>query len=197
MKRILEHSLNQNVAHWSELTLAMKWIHQAVTILDNEEKLPVLLVQQRFGAWMIYMSDHQAELGSLADSIPHLLKITRSYWSGLFHCYRVANLPKTNNDLEQVFGSFRHHQRRTTGRKKAPASLLIRGESRLMAAVVTRIKTFTATDLATADLVAWRKQRSQLELLREKRLQQRRFRRDPEDYLLKLETKLIQSILPP
>ena len=146
---------------------------------------------------MIYMSDHKAELGSLADSINHLLKITRSYWSGLFHCYRVTNLPKTNNDLEQVFGSFRHHQRRTTGHQKAPASLLIRGESRLMAAVVTRIKTFTATDLATADLAAWRKQRLQLELLKEKRLQQRRFRRDPEDYLLKLETKLIQSILPP
>ena len=134
-----------------------------------------------------------------------MLKITRSYWSGLFHCYQVENLPKTNNDLrreasplgEQVFGSFRHHQRRTTGRKKAPASLLIRGESRLIAAIVTRIKTFTATDLATADLVAWRKQRSQLELLKEKRLQQRRFRRDPEDYLLKLETQLIQSILPP
>ena len=197
MKRILEKGLNQNVAHWSELIQARKWIHHAVNILDNEEELPVLLVQQRFGAWMIYMSDHKAELGSLADSINHLLKITRSYWSGLFHCYRVANLPKTNNDLEQVFGSFRHHQRRTTGHKKAPASLLIRGESRLMAAVVTRIKTFTATDLATADLVAWRKQRLQLELLREKRLQQRRFRRDPEDYLLKLETKLIQSILLP
>ena len=46
------------------------------------------------------------------------------------------------------------------------ASLLIRGESRLIAAIVTRIKTFTATDLATADLVAWRKQRSQLQLLK-------------------------------
>ena len=175
----------------------MKWIHHAVTILDNEEELPALLVQQRFGAWMVFMSDHKAELGSLADSINHLLKITRSYWSGLFHCYRVENLPKTNNDLEQVFGSFRHHTRRTTGRKKAPASLLIRGSSRLMTAVVTRIKTFTATDLATADLVAWREQRSQLELLRQTHLQQHRFRRDPEDYLLKLETKLIQSILPP
>ena len=76
-------------------------------------------------------------------------------------------------------------------------SVLIRGESRLMAAIVTRIKTFTATDLATADLVAWRKQRSQLQLLKEKRLQQRRFRRDPADYLLKLETQLIQSILLP
>lgn len=146
---------------------------------------------------MIFMSDHKKQLGSLADSINHLLKITRSYWSGLFHCYRVENLPKTNNDLEQVFGSFRHHQRRTTGRKKAPASLLVRGESRLMAAIVTRIRTFTATDLATVDLIAWRKQRSKLELLRQKRLQQLRFRHFPEDYLLKLETKLIQSILPP
>lgn len=175
----------------------MNWIHQAVTILDNEERLPRTFVQQRFGAWMIFMSDHKEQLGSLADSIPHLLKITRSYWSGLFHCYQVENLPKTNNDLEQVFGSFRHHTRRTTGRKKAPASMLIRGESRLIAAVVTRIKTFTATDLATVDLGAWRHQRSHLESLRQTRLQQRRFRRDPDNYLLELETKLIQSILPP
>ena len=115
----------------------------------------------------------------------------------LCHCYQIENLPKTNNDLEQVFGFFRHHTRRTTGRKKAPASILIRGSSRLIAAVVTRIKTFTATDLATVDLVSWRHQRSQLELLRQTRFKQRRFRCDPKNYLLKLETKLIQSILPP
>jgi hypothetical protein len=175
----------------------MSWIHKAVTILDNEEDLPVLSVQQRFGAWMIFMSDHKEQLGSLADSITHLLKITRSYWSGLFHCYQIDNLPKTNNDLEQVFGSFRHHTRRTTGRKKAPSSTLIRGSSRLIAAVVTRIKTFTAQDLAEVDLANWRHQRSHLEQLRQKRLQQRRFRCDPENYLLELETKLIQSILPP
>ena len=174
----------------------MKWIHSCVKLLDNEKQLPRMSVQQRFGAWMIFMSDHKEQLGSLADSIPYLLKITRSYWSGLFHCHQVDNLPKTNNDLEQVFGSFRHHSRRTTGRKKAPASTLIRGSSRLIAAVVTRIKTFTARDLATVDLVSWRHQRSHLEQLRQKRLQQRRFRRDPENYLLELEVKLIQSILP-
>ena len=97
---------------------------------------------------------------------------------------------------EQVFGSFRHHTRRTTGRKKAPASLLVRGSSRLMAAIVTQIKTFTATDLAKVDLIAWREQRSNLESLRQTRLQQRHFRRDPDNYLLELETKLLQSILP-
>jgi hypothetical protein len=196
LKSILTKGLNHNVSHWSELSLAQSWIQQAVTILDNEEKLPLSFVQQRFGAWMIFMSDHKEQLGSLVDSIPYLLKITRSYWSGLFHCYQVDNLPKTNNDLEQVFGSFRHHTRRTTGRKKAPGSMLIRGSSRLIAAVVTRIKTFTARDLASVDLVSWRHQRSHLEQLRQKRLQQRRFRRDPENYLLELEVKLIQSILP-
>ena len=189
-------SLNHNPTHWSELSLAAKWIHQTATILDNEEQLPRLLVQQRFGAWMIFMSDHKTELGSLSDFMTHLLKVTRSYWSGLFHCYQVEHLPKTNNDLEQVFGSFRHHQRRTTGRKKAPASMLIRGSSRLIAAVATRLKTFTAKDLAMVDLVAWRHQRSNLESLRQTRLQQRRFRRDPDNYLLQLETKLLQSILP-
>jgi hypothetical protein len=196
LKRILTKGLNHNVSHWSELSLAQSWIQQAVTILDNEEQLPLSWVQQRFGAWMIFMSDHKEQLGSLVDSIPYLLKITRSYWSGLFHCYQIDNLPKTNNDLEQVFGSFRHHTRRTTGRKKAPTSILIRGESRLIAAVVTRIKTFTAKDLASVDLVSWRYQRSHLEQLRQKRLQQRRFRRDPKNYLLELEAKLIQSILP-
>lgn len=188
--------LNHNVTHWSELSLALQWIHQTATILDNEEQLPRLLVQQRFGAWMISMSDQKSKLGSLSDFIPYLLKVTRNYWPGLFHCYQVEHLPKTNNDLEQVFGSFRHHQRRTTGRKKAPASMFISGSARLIASVATRIKTFTAQDLALVDWGAWRHQRSQLDSLRQTRLQQRRFRRDPDNYLLELETQLIQSILP-
>ena len=99
-------SLNHNPTHWSELSLAAKWIHQTATILDNEEQLPRLLVQQRFGAWMIFMSDHKTELGSLSDFMTHLLKVTRSYWSGLFHCYQVEHLPKTNNDKEASFWFF-------------------------------------------------------------------------------------------
>ena len=196
MKGILATGINYNVAHWSELTLAMKWVQQTATILDNEEQLPRLFVQQRLGAWIVFMSDQKTQLGSLSDSITHLLKIPRSYWSGLFHCYQVEHLPKTNNDLEQVFGAFRHHTRRTTGRKKAPASMIIRGSARLIAAVATRITTFTAQDLALVDLGAWRHQRSPLESLRQTRLQQRHFRRDPDNYLLELETKLLQSILP-
>ncbi len=131
------------------------------------------------------------------EGIEHFLKITRSYWSGLFHCYSVDGLPRTNNDLEQVFGSFRHHQRRCTGQKKGPASFLVRGSCRLIAAIATKVKTFFAQDLVPLDLSAWRQKRFEMEQLRHNRLEQRRFRRQTETYLAELETKLIQSILPP
>src|SRR5262249_52409471 len=34
-------------------------------------------------------------------------RVSRSYWPGLFACYEVADLPRTNNDLEHFFGSHR------------------------------------------------------------------------------------------
>jgi hypothetical protein len=62
---------------------------------------------------------HRAEAGSLVGAVEHFLKVARSYRPGLFRCYAVAGLPRTNNDLEQMFGSQRYHERRATGRKTA------------------------------------------------------------------------------
>jgi hypothetical protein len=45
--------------------------------------------------------------GPLATAKQHFLKVTQSYWSGLFACYDDPELPRTNNALEQFFGSFR------------------------------------------------------------------------------------------
>jgi hypothetical protein len=47
----------------------------------------------------------------------HLDKISRSYWSGLFHCYEVPGLPRTNNDLESRFRDTSRRLLRTTGQK--------------------------------------------------------------------------------
>ena len=67
----------------------------------------------------------------------------RSYGPGLFHCYEVADLPRTNNDLEQLFGAARYHERRTTGRKVASPALVVRGSVRVVAAVATRRQPFS------------------------------------------------------
>ncbi len=51
----------------------------------------------------------------------HVYRVTHTYWSGLFHGYDDLTIPRTNNDLEQYFGTARHHERRATGRKRPPA----------------------------------------------------------------------------
>ena len=58
------------------------------------------------------MARHRRASGRLAEAFAHFRKVTRSYWPGLFRCYDVADLPRTNNDLEQFFGSYRYHERR-------------------------------------------------------------------------------------
>ena len=36
--------------------------------------------------------------GELEETIDHFLKVTASYGDGLFHCYSVKGLPRTNNE---------------------------------------------------------------------------------------------------
>jgi hypothetical protein len=47
----------------------------------------------------------------------HLDTVSQSYWPGLFHCYDVPGLPRTNNALESHFRDTRRRMLRTTGQK--------------------------------------------------------------------------------
>ena len=47
----------------------------------------------------------------------HLDKVSTSYWPGLFHCYDLDGLPRTNNDLESLFRDTQRRLLRTTGQK--------------------------------------------------------------------------------
>jgi hypothetical protein len=143
------------------------------------------------------MHRERATVGALAPAIAHFHTVTKSYWPGLFQCYQVADLPRTNNDLEHFFGSARHHERRVSGRKVATSTLVVRGAVRLVAAVATRLKPPTPTHLRPTDLTAWRTLRADLEYRHEARRAQLRFRRDPTAYLAQIEATLLQASLPP
>ena len=47
----------------------------------------------------------------------HLTKVSQNYWPGLFHCYDVPGLPRTNNALESHFRETRRCLLRITGQK--------------------------------------------------------------------------------
>ena len=175
--------------------MAFGWVHQAAHILGTEG-IDAATARQRLGGLLGAMARHRHRVGALAPAVGHFLKVSRSYWPGLFHCYAVAELPRTNNALEQLFGSYRHHERRVSGRKVASPALVLRGAARILAAVATRQQRERTRDLIGADRRAWAALRAELAERRQRRTERRRFRRDPESYLRHLEAKLNQSALP-
>ena len=171
-------------------------VHQVAHVLGNQEQQPAAAVQRGWRAALRRMQRQARQDEALAPALRHFVKVSRSYEPGLFACYRCADLPRTNNDLEQLFGRHRYHERRASGRKGAGPSTVVRGGVRVVAATVTRLEPAQAADLVPGELQQWQGLRAQLEERREQRRRQRRFRRDPTGYLKELEEKLRQLGLP-
>lgn len=172
-------------------------MHRAAHLLDNEEQHDAATVRYDYTQLLVEMAQRQADAGSLASTITHFLKVTDSYEPGLFHCYEVPDLPRTNNDLEHYFGSARHQERRATGRKGASTGLVVRGSVRVIASVATELAPFTAADIQPQDPDQWRELRRTLDYRHEARRAQLRFRRNPTAYLTRIEEQLLQLGLPP
>jgi hypothetical protein len=196
LRALIEHGLEQTAALWPDIERAYQWIHRAAHILNNHEGEDATTVQRRFNGMVGAMARHRDRAGSLSNAIDHFGKVTRSYRPGLFHCYGVADLPRTNNDLEHEFGSQRYHERRASGRKTASPAAVLRGEARLVAAIATRLRPPSSADLGCVDRKQWKDLRQRLDRRRQARTLRSRFRRDPAAYLAALEEKARQLSLP-
>ena len=178
------------------MRVAFGWVHRAAAILRNKRGLDAAGVQRRYCGLVAATARHAGAAGTLGDALGHFRKVTRSYWPGLFRCYDVADLPRTNNDLEQFFGSYRYHERRCSGRKVACPGTVVRGSVRLVAAAATRLRSIEVAELVPSDLSSWRDLRGRLERRQAVRTLGRRFRQDPAAYLRSLEDSLIKQALP-
>src|SRR4030095_4829329 len=197
LKCLLARGLMDTAAVWPDVRVGHHWGHQAAHIRSKQEEHEASTVQRRLGGLLGAMTRHQAAAGTLAPALEHFRKVTRSYWPGLFSCYTVPELPRTNNDLEQFFGAYRYHDRRTTGRKVASPGLVLNGSVCVIAAAASRLHTYSAAELAPENVSAWQELREGRETPLQQRTLRRRFRRDPASYLAQLEANLLQLILPP
>ncbi len=196
MQKLLRQGLQKTAELWPAIERGYAWVHRAAHILENADGDDVLVVRRAYRALLAEMRREQEALGALAWVVGHFCKVTTSYWLGLFPCYETASLPRTNNALEQCFGSVRYHERRASGRKGAAPGLVVRGQVRLLAAVATRTREVTVEELRPVDVAAWRELREELDQRQEARRRQLRFRRDPEAYLRALEARLLKPSLP-
>src|SRR5256886_16662449 len=97
------------------------------------------------------MQEQKAQVGPLEEAMDHFCHITDNFAPGLFHCYDVKGLPRTNNELEHCFGVARVHERRATGRRGAIAGVVVRGSVRVSTAVVTKTQSFSIEELRPRD----------------------------------------------
>lgn len=192
----MRSGLEVTAALWPPITLMYAWVWRVASVLGENGSNNAAEVRQQLGGLLGAMVRHGVLLSTLAGAAAHFVRVSRSYWPGLFYCYEVAGLPRTNNDLEQFFGSHRYHERRASGRKGSSPCLVLRGQARLLAAAATRRREFSVVELAQVDRSRCEELRRQLEARRQRRVQRRRFRRDPKAYLQALEEQLLQSTLP-
>jgi len=96
-----------------------QWLIDLEHLLDPERDPPkasagVTQAVDQYLVDLVTRSTHDAEDQQVAD---HITQIFRSFWWGLFTCYDVEGLPRTNNELERFIRQIKMGHRRVSGRK--------------------------------------------------------------------------------
>ena len=134
----------------------------------------------------------------LRGPVEHVGTVLGRLGDGLYHCYDVPGLPRTNNDLEQFYRRLKANERRITGRKRSD-SFVVRVGGCAAHAIAAR-------DQPEADLLqrlgsvpaaAWQRERAVLHANQERQAKMRRFRRHRAAYLADLEARWAELATPP
>jgi hypothetical protein len=101
-----------------------QWLIDLEHLLDPSEQpdQPLLTSQSVAQAIDPYLTELLAEVATDTDEenqrvAVHINETFRNRWWGLFTCYDVEELPRTNNDLERYMRRIKTGHRRVTGRK--------------------------------------------------------------------------------
>ncbi len=121
--RQLNHGLHTALLpfaqRYQDLRQGATWLEAMAQILAPDPAVPRTgdAVAHTLRAYLDDLHHLPARSPNLAAFRQHLEQTSTSYWAGLFHCYDIAGLPRTNNDLESLFRDTQRRLLRTTGQK--------------------------------------------------------------------------------
>ena len=173
------------------------WIIELAQLFEAQDKLghsrTARQVKREVAAFLEHLEQIAREQPDDAPVIAHIVKEVRHRWWGLFTCYRVPNLPSSNNRLEIFFKDLKHHQRRITGRKSVHEFMLRYGP---FAAFVDYAESFDdlfkrLCQVSHADFV---KARATLQKVETRLKKLYRFRHHPNEYYHDLETRWEKAV---
>jgi hypothetical protein len=134
----------------------------------------------------------------LRPKVEHLVTVLRRLGPGLYHCYDVPSLPRTDNAMEQFYRRVKSEQRRITGRKRADAFVVRVGGFAVYATAASTVPEAALLQrLAAVPAAAWQQERVTLRANQDRQTKMRRFRLAPTAYLADLEARWAAIALPP
>ncbi len=121
----LQTALTPLAGEYRELRQGETWLRDIANLLEPSDAFHTTGRPAQAGAQVArQLRAYLDDLLTLPNLSPpldtfrlHLDKVSTSYWPGLFHCYDVEGLPRTNNDLESHFRDTQRRLLRTTGQK--------------------------------------------------------------------------------
>lgn len=189
------------------MRVANTWLKEIVQRLEpeaaekTERRLRGTEVREKVEAYLDEIAAVVAKGGVpewLHQPVEHLRAVLLRLGDGLYHCYDVPGLPRTNNDLEQFYRKVKAGQRRITGHRRSDAFVVRVGGFAVYA--------ITASGLSESELLAqlagvpaarWQGERENLRANQERQTKMRRFRLHRDAYLADLEARWAELIRSP
>lgn len=167
-----------------------QWLIDLEHLLDPERDPPKssASVRQAVERYLVDLTTGHTHDDEDQRVAAHINQIFRSFGWGLFTCYDVAGLPRTNNELERFMRQIKMGHRRMSGRKNV-YDLIIRYGA--YAALVDPAENLDEllTRVAEVDQEEFLKERKQLNLTLLDETKIHRFRYHRADYLAELEAR--------
>lgn len=167
-----------------------QWLIDLEHLLDPERDPPktsdsVAQAVDHYLVELLIDSHHDAEDQQVAE---HIQKIFRSFWWGLFTCYNVEGLPRTNNEMERFIRQIRMGYRRVSGKKNVHEFVVRYGAYAALIDPSESLEELLAR-MDEVDQEEFLKERKRLHLTLLEEAQIHRFRYHRQEYLAELEAR--------
>lgn len=153
-------------------------------------------VDQRLDEWQARLETHLQTGGAHPEEgrcLSHLLKVVTDLRPWLTHCDAVADLPRTNNEMELLIRSLKTRDRRMSGRKNWHAYLLRYGRCVAYYECWASQPECLESRLRQASPNEWRRVREESRMSQRQQLNRYHFRHQRQQYLAALEAQWEQA----
>jgi hypothetical protein len=134
----------------------------------------------------------------LQEKAAYVGTVLRRLGAGLYPCYDVPGLPRTDNDLEHFYRQLKAGERRATGHRRSDAFVVrVGGFAAYAAAARTLSEAELCAQLATVSASAGHASRAALRATQARQTQMHRFHLHPQRYLSDLEARWHQGAAAP